>query len=287
MVQEVYADLYVLINFGMDMICLTITATLLHCPVKRWRLFLASLLGGLYALFSLLWGVGGASGILLDCLTAALLCTVAFGEKRTSLWRLLRVTGVYFLTSVLLGGAMTALYSLLNRLELPFDRVEGDGISVWTLALLTTVAGCFTLKSGRWFGIARKTKTVTVRATLFGKEVTLCALVDSGNLLQDPVTGKGVIVADREKLKDVLPPALATATGGWAHSAALLSDQHLARQIRLIPTHTATGSSILPAVIPTSLTVTCGKETYPAEYLIAISSLGKGQEDFDAIISLH
>ena len=285
MEQEVYADLYILINFGMDMICLTITATLLHCRIKRLRLFLAALTGGLYALFSLLWGMGGLAGILLDCLAAAGLCAIAFLEKRTTLSRILRLTGVYLLTSVLLGGAMTALYSLLNRLELPFDQVEGDGISVWTFALLTTVAGFFTLRGGKWFGMAKRTQAVTVTATLFGKEVTLRALVDSGNLLKDPITGKSVIVAEEKKLREILPPAL-QAANGWEH-AALLSDYELARQIRLIPTHTATGSRVLPAVIPSSLTVTCGKDTYAADYLIALSSLGSSRGDFDAVISLH
>ena len=285
MEQEVYADLYVLINFGMDTICLMITATLLHCRVRRWRVTLAAALGGLYALFALLWGAVGWLGVLSDGVMALVLCAVAFAHRGTTLPRLLRLTGVQLLTSVILGGVMTVLYSALNRLSLPFDALQGDGLSVWTFALLTAVAGITTLQGGKWFGIAGKSEYVTIQATLLGKQVTLRALVDSGNLLRDPTGGKSVIVADRKKLSGILPDALLSATSP-DRLAALLSDYGIAKQIRLIPTKTATGSAVLPAVIPSELTVTRGKETYPADYLVSVTSLGKNG-DFDAIISLH
>ena len=44
--QEVYADLYFLVNMSMDLLCLNLTAALLHRGVRRWRLLLASAVGG-------------------------------------------------------------------------------------------------------------------------------------------------------------------------------------------------------------------------------------------------
>ena len=73
----------------------------------------------------------------------------------------------------------------------------------------------------------------------------------------------------------------------WLMTSSVVTLICRARQIRLIPTHTATGSRVLPAVIPSSLTITCGKDTYAADYLIALSSLGSSRGDFDAVISLH
>lgn len=286
MEQEIYADLYFLINLGMDSICLMITAALLHCRVRRWRVLLAAICGGLYALGSLLLGVSGFPGLLADCAAALGLSAIAFAEKKSAPLRLLQITGVQLLTSMLLGGVMTVLYTALNRLQLPLDALQGDGLSVWTFALVTAVAGVTTLRGGKWMGVSAKSEYVTVRAVLFDREVTLHALVDSGNLLRDPVSGRSVIVADRKKLCHVLPPTLlrADASRDWS---ALLSDYDLARQIRLIPTETATGKGLLPALIPQSLTLTRGKETYAADYLIAITTLGKGEKDFDAVISLH
>ena len=286
MEQEIYADLYFLINFGMDTVCLMITAALLHCRVRRWRVILAASCGGLYSLASLLLGLGGPLGLLLDCVAALGICALAYAEKKGRLRRLLQITGVQFLTSMLLGGVMTVLYTFLNRLHLPLDTLQGDGLSVWTFALVTAVASVTTLRGGKWMGLSAKSEYVTVTAVLFDRQITLRALVDSGNLLRDPVSGKSVIVANREKLLPLLPPALqrADASRDWSP---LLSDYELARHIRLIPTETATGKGLLPAILPQALTLTRGKESFTADYLIAVTDLGTAGKKFDAVISLH
>ena len=273
--QEIYADLYVLINFGMDLLCLTVTASLLHLPARRWRILSAAGMGGLYALLSLLFSPAGLVGLLLDLLAALGLSSVAFAERGNGFGRLLRVTGVYFLSSVLLGGVMTALYALLNRLDLPLDSLQEDGLEAWIFALLGAAAGLATLKGGRLFAFSARRRYVTLTVTLFGKTATLRALLDSGNLLQDPLSGRGVIVADRRALRGLLPEKLTD----------LLADHELARLIRLIPVHSATGEGLLPAVIPEEVRVTDRRTTYSGDQLIAISDLGEEARDFDAVMA--
>ncbi|MBQ7336238.1 MAG: sigma-E processing peptidase SpoIIGA [Clostridia bacterium] len=285
MVQEVYADLYFLINAGMNLICLMITASLLHRPVKRWRALLACALGGAYAVAALLLGAGGFPGFLSDCAAGLLMCAVAFAGAKVSFGTLLKTAAVQVLTSMVLGGIMTALYTVLNRLELPLESLQGDGISVWVFAILTAVAGIATLFGGRFFGLSQKTKSVTVHAVLFGKEITLRAMVDSGNLLRDPISGRSVIVADKKALLATLPPTLAETLN--ADGSALdrpLQDYEKLRSIRLIPTQTAAGQILLPAIVPERLNITEGKNTYPADYLIAPAELGNAARGFDAVI---
>jgi len=286
MQQAVYIDLYVLVNFSMDLLCLMITAALLHRQVKRLRAILAALLGGAYAAAALLLGWNGLPGVLADLLAACLMCTVAFASRRQSFWRILQCAAVQALVSMLLGGVMTALYAALNRLNLPFSALQGDGISVWLFALLSAVAGVATLRGGSFLGLSRKTKHVTLHAVLFGHEITLTAMVDSGNLLRDPVSGKSVIVADVKRLEQVLPPDLVRALH-HGDPLSWLSTYENAKRARPIPTQSATGQSILLALVPDSLTLTADGNTYPADYLIAPSPLGSSAKGFDAVISLH
>lgn len=284
MEQEVYIDLYFLINTSMDLLCLMITASLLHRRVHRLRAVLAAAMGGGYAVLALLFGSAGLLGFLADCALAFVMCAVTFAEKKTTLPFLLKTALVNVLTSMILGGIMTGLYTLLNRLDLPLDALQGDGLSVWSFALLTLLASIATLRGGRFFGFSRRTKSVTVKALLFRREVTLGAFVDSGNLLRDPLSGRSVIVADREKIKHLLPPVLQTPT---APLELLQSDPVLARRLRLIPTRTATGEAMLVALIPDRLEICDGKNTYAADYLIAPAALGEAARGFDAIISLE
>lgn len=286
MVQEVYADLYVLINFGMDLLCLMITSALLHLPARQMRVLLAAGTGGCYALLSLLLCPPGVVGFLTDILAAPLLCVIAFASKKDSVFRLFRMTCAYFLTSAILGGVMTALYSFLNRLQLPLDSLQGDGLSVWSFALLSAAAGLATLKGGKFFGFAAKKRFVQVEAGLFGTTISLRALLDSGNLLQDPLSGRSVIVADRCALQGAIPQRLFEANT-QEKLTALLSDHELARRIRLIPIHTAAGEGLLPAVIPDFLTVSERRGKRATDHLIAISDLGAHARDFDAVMPDH
>ncbi len=287
MVQpSVYIDLYVLVNFSMDLLCLMITASLLHRRVRRWRAILGAILGGLYAAAALLLGWNGIWGLLADILAACLMSAVTFATRRQSPLRILQCAAVQALVSMLLGGVMTALYAALNRLELPFAALEGDGISVWMFALLTAVAGVATLRGGAFLGLSRKTRSVRIDATLLGREVTLSAMVDSGNLLRDPVSGKSVIVADAKRLSGVLPPALLRACMS-GDCTEWLSDHEQAKKTRLIPAQTAGGDALLLAIVPDRLRVTEGKDSYDADYLIAPAPLGDAAKGFDAVISLH
>jgi len=263
----------------MNLLCIMITASLLHRSVSRLRACLAAALGGAYAVLALLFSLGGVLGTLLDVAVALLMCTLTFAQKPFRVTGILKCTAVQVLTSMLLGGIMTALYTLLNRLDLPFEALQGDGLSVWVFAILSAVAGIATAHGGRFFGISKKTRSVTVEASVGKKSITLRALVDSGNLLRDPISGRYVIVADRALLSKALPTELSRALlhplnpGSGAHS-----------RIRLIPTTTASGSSLLPAFLPERLTVTEGKHTYTADYLIAAAELGDSARGFDAVI---
>lgn len=290
MEQEVYADLYFLINASMDLLGLMLSATLLHRRLPRWRGILAASLGGIYAVVSLLLLWEGAIGFFADCLAAILMIRIAFPIKKEGrIWKkashVLKMTAVFLLVSMLLGGVMTALYAALNRLELPLETLRGDGLSVWLFALLSLIAGLVTAKGGRFLGISQKTKSVTLHAVLFGRSVTLRAMVDSGNLCRDPISGRGVVVVELSALEGVLPPSLRRACESGNYTEFLSTYQN-SRSVRPIPIQTAGGDAMLLAIVPDRLTLDTGKESFDAEYLIAPARLGESARGFDALIGL-
>lgn len=281
--MDVYIDLYYLVNASMDLLCLTMSAAILHRPVRRWRLMLAALFGGGYAVVMLLWGPDGAAGVALDLAAAVLLAAIALFRRGQRLRRLFQSAAVYALLSAVLGGLMTVLYSFLNRLHLPLESLQGDGLSAWMFALLAAVAGIFTLRSGKLFRRAAVTKDVFLEVTVEGRSIRLHALVDSGNLLRDPLGGRSVVVADPAKLKPVLPPGLRDALEHPTETSA----EPYARRIRLIPAKSATGECLLAAFLPDRLVLCNGRERVEADDLIALSPLGESAKGYDALISLE
>ena len=277
---EVYVDLYFLVNASMDLLCLAMTASILQRAVKRWRLFLAALLGGGWAVGVLLLGIDGASGVVPDLLMAVLLAAVAFAEKNGRITRLLRDAGAYALLSALLGGLMTVLYRFLNRLELPLEALQGDGLSAWMFAILAAVAGFFTLRGGRLFRRSGAVRDVGLEITVEGRTTVLRALVDSGNLLTDPLDGRSVVLADPAKLLPCLSPMLAHAL---EHPES--APPEYARRIRLIPAHSATGEGLLAAFAPDRLVIVTKKDRVTANDLVALSPLGGTAGGYDALIA--
>ncbi len=285
--QTVYADLYVIVNTGMDLLCLLITAALCHRRTSRMRTILAAALGGGYALLALLLNLDGLLGILPDLAAALLICSLAFASAhprgKERLWERLRITGVFVLVSALMGGAMTALYSLLNRLAIPFPALEGDGLSAWVFLGVSVASAIFTAKGGRLFASSSRQKTVTLHLRLFDKEIRLVALVDTGNLLSDPISGRDVIVADLEKLSPILPPDLVRACREKDPSKWLLSQKGLPTG-RLIQANTAGGDTLLLALTPQRLWITRGRERMDCNHLIAPARLQGEAAGFDAVI---
>ena len=285
MEQEVYVDLYFLINTCMNLLTLMITATLLHRKVSRWRAWLSASAGGLWAVLSLFLGVEGFWGLVCDGAVIFLMSAAVFATQKNAFKTLLKCTLVGVLTSMILGGVMTALYALFNRIDLPLGDAQENSSSLLVFILIAALAGLATVQGGRFLGLSKKTEYVTVTAVLFGKPLTLRAMVDTGNRLREPISGRSVIVADKARVLAALPPTLAEALQSPS-AQKWLSDDKYATRIRLVPTSTATGAGMLPAILPDKLTLTNGGETYPADYLIAPAPM-QDNADLDAVIAMH
>ena len=252
---EVYADLLFLINAGMDGLCLLLTGKLLHRRLRGWRVALAAVMGGVYAVVALFPEIGAGVSLLLDLGVCLAMCALVFrGRASGGIPGLLVSTGAYFIFSMTLGGIMTALYHLLNRaggikLLSQLTGAGGDGLGSWLFLLLALVGGGLSLWGGRLSRRARRVAYCAVAVELNGKRVELRGMVDSGNLLRDPLGGRAVICADAHALGEFLPPSLlAVMEEGTLTFPGLSSND--TKRVRIIPAGTATGSGILYGFLP-------------------------------------
>lgn len=272
----VYVDLLFLINFSMDFLCFFVTARLLHRKFMIWRCILGAFVGGIYSVVILFYSMNYIPGMLADLGVCAIMCLFAFGCADKTLYEFCLCTSVYFGVSAALGGFMTAMYSLLNRLDLPLaDIGASDGISVWLFGLLALASGLLSMLGGRFFRSASSVTVADVDITYLGKTVTVRAFVDTGNMLTDPLSGKPVIVVDKRAAEKIMSKgSLDAALNG---GAGIVSAEDL-RGIRLIPSETASGRAILCAFDPERITVRVanrkkGERSIEANALFAPSEL--------------
>ncbi len=281
MENDVYIDLLFLINFSMDFLCLYITAGILHRKKSPWRLILASALGGIYSVVSLCWGIGGILSFSLDIVSCLVICAVAFagvGGFGAYMLSSLLFVGVSMMT----GGCMSALFNLLNRIDLPLEGMGEDGISVWAFALLAIAAGLITLLGGRLISGKTSVRDCELSVEFDGKTQTYHALCDSGNLVRDPISGRAVIFLDRQ------------ASNGFFDADAIESfkngvapKNHSYSTMRLIPINTVSGSSVIVALLPQRLTVTVRakkEKSFCPDALIAFTDIGRSADGHNAVV---
>lgn len=283
MAVEVYADLLFFINASMDGLCFCLTGRLLHRRLSPRRVLLGAVLGGVYAVVALLLEVGQAVALFCDVAICLLMCAIVFtGRRSGGVGRFFLSAAVYFVLSMVLGGVMTALYNLLNRTGFTDLLPAGeDGLGTWLFALLALIGSGITLWGGRVFRRSAAVRSCRVVVELDGQITELDGLVDTGNLLRDPLSGRAVICVESRALSEVLSPALAEAirTGGDVSS---LSDSADARRVRLIPAGTATGGGMLVGFLPDRVTLmfTLGEraETRTVDAVVAaVSELAEVQ----------
>lgn len=284
---EVYADLLFLVNFSMDFLCFYLCARLLRRPLSLWRGMLASALGGVYAVVVLFLTMGRVPAFLLDVVVCFALCAVAMMGKQERFRSLARLSALYLLISVLLGGLMTALYAQLNRIPGLVDRVEADGGATWLFFGLSLLSAILTALWGRCFKKSTRKIAVAVTVEMGGQRVVLEGMCDSGNLLRDPISGKCVIPVEISQLQGLLPPALLRAAASLTVSEemAKLEGEYL-RMIRLIPVRTATGERMMLAVAADRIYIQeQGKaEAHEVSALVAPTKLTNKQDGIAALV---
>ena len=251
--MDVYADLLFLVNFSMDFLCLYLSIKLLHLPRVRWRMLSAAALGGVYSVVALLLSVESWLSLALDLGICLGMCAICAAGKGVWFGRLLLLCGTYFGISALMGGGMTAIYHLLGKANLPLDDVPGDGISAWMFLALATAAALVAAFGGRLFSRQTAVRTCTLHVKLDGAIWEMTGLCDSGNLLCDPISGTPVIVADRQTWLSALPDALRRAVESEGRQSVSSSD---GKRVRIVPMHTAQGSSMAVALLPDEILLT-------------------------------
>lgn len=285
MEQTVYVDLFFMINFSMDFLCLFLTSKILHRKLPLWRALAAATFGGVYADVALLFPLSKLLSAAADLTVCVLMCAIVFHRKKKIKSLPLYIL-VFTAVSMALGGFMTALFYFFNRSTMfqNAQTVEGDGISVWIFALLAIISAAITLIGGRFFTGRTAQKNAEIQVTYGGHSTILHAMTDTGNLLQEPVSGRLCIVADTGAMSAILPQEMIRAAKSGNPSAMQrISPDHV-RHVRLIPTHTASGEGMLLGVRMERITIKTEKGSREVDAMIALADLGKRADGNEALL---
>lgn len=207
--MTVYLDVVLLENLCMNYIILFATGYLMKIKMKQIRIIASSLLGGIYAVVAYLEILPIYSNFVTKIVLSILMVYIAFHSK--SIKSLCKQLIIFYLTSFAFGGCAFALLYFIR----PQDILMRNGVYVGTypikIALLGGIVGfiivyiAFKVVKTK---LRKKDMIYNIKVNIEEKTLELKAMLDTGNMLKDPISGIPVIVVEKEKLYSILPTKL-------------------------------------------------------------------------------
>lgn len=207
-----YVEDLLALNFMMNTILLFLTAKLAGRTANHFRILAGGLFASLYCLVIFLPQGRIATSWMVKLLMSLFIVALTFRPQRVV--ELLRLCGAFFLASFFLAGAIFSVHFFSSTpvvIQGGVFYISPPRPGVFFAGILVT----FLLLGFIWqFGEKQRQRT-TLRYSLLlragGQEVRIMSLVDTGNSLRDPLSGKALCIAGSGAVLPLLPVELRTA----------------------------------------------------------------------------
>ncbi len=204
--MTIYVDVVLMENLIMNYIILLATGLVLKLKIKHIRLLFGSLLGAIYSIVTYTGILKIYSNFILKIILSIIIVYIAYNPQTVK--KLSKELLFFYLISFVFGGAAFALIYIVK----PQDILMKNGLFLGTYPLktiiLATIIAFFIIVTA--FTIIRKKLTkkdiiYKIEVKINNKLIQAEALIDTGNMLKEPITNLPVVVIEHTLLYDCIP----------------------------------------------------------------------------------
>lgn len=204
--MTIYLDLILLENIVMNYIIILATGMICRVNIKYFRIFLSSLLGAIYAIITYVVNIEIYTNQVTKILVSICMVYIAFNSLNLKI--MLKQLIIFYLTSFCFGGA--AYYLLYNLSPNLIKTINGALVGTYPIkiAVLGGILGFFIINiSFKVIKSKLTKKDMIYDVEIFYKEnkSSIKVILDTGNLLTDPITKIPVIIVEAQRLKSIIP----------------------------------------------------------------------------------
>lgn len=213
MIYTVYIDVVFAVNTIIDMMVLTILNRVLSYRTTRRRLLAGAVIGGVWScVLSVCPGLPPlVAGFGTYVAVSSLMAIAAY--RLTSIKEIAKSVAGIYLVSVVMGGIMLVIYQHTVAGYYAASFLNGgtpDGVSAaaWLLMAAGAVAGCYGFSGGikgLISSMAQRNDLCIVTLKYGEREERVTGLIDTGNRLREPVSGRPVHVATESLCRRLCP----------------------------------------------------------------------------------
>lgn len=207
--MTVYIDVIFMENLFMNYIILLATGIISKIKINHFKLIIASCVGAIYSVISLMPEIKSKTGIVIKVLLSICIIIIAYTPKKVK--KFVLEIMIFYLTSFAFGGCAFFLIYVIK----PENVFSLEGVLVGNypikIAMLGGVVGfyliIFSFKNIK-NKVNKKDIFYDIEININNNKDTVRMMIDTGNMLKDPISKQPVIVIEAEKLKKIIPKLL-------------------------------------------------------------------------------
>jgi len=269
----------------MNFLALFATGKILGLKLRASKLLLAAALGAVYSIFTLFFDAVIVPVMILNIAMSALMCLIAFNSE--TFIKFVKSFAVFYAACFMLGGGIEALSHLFRLSE--SDGVSGSAPTLQITLILAGICALIFVFVGKIFRRSAAIKDIELTIGFGGRETKVRALLDSGNLLRDPVSSLPVVIVNSNTAALLFDfKTLGFFTGDAPSYISRIStktdseDMRIIKDLKfkIIPVKSIAGAgSLLPAFVPEYIRYEKNNKSIEINAVIAVDSSTKTAEN--------
>ena len=234
--MTIYLDIVFFENFILNYIIILSTAIISKSKIKLTSIMLSSTIGGIFSILNYLMNMNSLENMVLKIIISILMMLIAFNEYKIK--KLIKQLLLFYLVSFTFGGIAFMLLFFIKPQNIIMKSNHLVGTYPIKITILAGILGfvvIFLIEKIIKDRLNKKSMICDLEIFYDGKIRKIKTMIDTGNLLKEPISKNDVIIVEKESLegivsKDILENIKYILKGKWIQEKNIYS-----YKIKLIP----------------------------------------------------
>ena len=234
--MTIYLDIVLFENIFLNFIILLSTAIISKSQIKIIRIFISSFIGGLFAILNYIININWLFTIILKVMISIVMIKIAFNKSNFK--KILKQLMFFYLVSFTFGGIAFMLLFFINPQNIIVKSNHLVGTYPIKVAIIAGIVGFLVfviiskiIKSN----LSKKAMLCEIEIFYKGNIQKMKAMLDTGNLLKEPINKMDVVIVENENLKSIISKDILDNIQNILKGKMLESDNLHSYKLKLIP----------------------------------------------------
>lgn len=201
--MTIYVDVIFIENLLLNFIILCATAIIGKSKIHIFNFLLSSSFGSLYAILNYIISLNMFENFLLKLFISSFMILISFDNKKPKIF--FKNLIMFYLTSFTFGGVSFMLLFFISPENVIYENGHFIGTYPIKITIIGGILGFLIITLVAKFIKDRIQNTLCdLEIFLNEKKIHIKTLIDSGNLLKEPITNQDVIVVQKSSLEDLI-----------------------------------------------------------------------------------